>query len=230
MRFLDQFTVLLLDMNGTFVFGHDRLGPDDDYFATYTSVGGHNLDRDTVVRTIKAVVDALWRVYDDPRYIDDFPTVAEALAQCSSGIDGDELSVLEEVIALHEFGSVPPAHDQFLRCIAKTHGLAIVSNLWSRPDRWLSAFRDRELHAIFETMVFSSQTRSIKPSRLLFDRALAAFPAESSVLFVGDSLERDIIPAKALGLATAWIAPAGSVATAADVVVESLPELMEFAD
>jgi putative hydrolase of the HAD superfamily len=49
------------------------------------------------------------------------------------------------------------------------------------------------------------------------------------VLFIGDSLERDIVPAKALGLSTAWIAPFGSAALAADVVVESLPELVHLA-
>ena len=48
----------------------------------------------------------------------------------------------------------------------------------------------------------------------------------AGVLFVGDSLERDIVPAKALGLATAWIAPAGSMHPAADVVVETLPDLV----
>ena len=50
MRFLDQFSVLLLDMNGTFMFGHDRFGPDEDYFATYASLGGRNLDRDSWAR------------------------------------------------------------------------------------------------------------------------------------------------------------------------------------
>lgn len=120
MRFLDQFSVLLLDMNGTFMFGHDRFGPDQDYFATYQRVGGRSLDRESVLRIVK-------------------------------------------------------------------------------------------------------------PSRLLFERALAGVPPNSTVLFVGDSLERDIIPAKTLGLSTAWIAPLGSADPAADVVVGSLSELAEIA-
>jgi putative hydrolase of the HAD superfamily len=229
-RFLDQFSVLLLDMNGTFVFGHDRLGPNEDYFSTYRCVGGRNLARDSVLRIVNTAVDSLWCAYRDPACVDDFPSVAEVLAQCSRGVEHDEISILEDVIAIHEFGSVPPEHDKFLRDVAQTHGLAIVSNLWSRPDRWLSTFRDSALLNIFKAVVFSSQGRSIKPSRLLFNKALAAFPAESSVLFIGDSLERDIMPAKALGLSTAWIAPLGSVAhAAADVVVGSLPELFEVA-
>ncbi len=228
MRFLDQFSVLLLDMNGTFVFDHDRFGPDEDYFTTYQRAGGRSLDRANVLTIVNVAFDALWRAYCSPECVDDFPTVAEVLLQCG-GIEQYDLSILEAVFALHELGSVPPAHEEFLRDIARSHDVGIVSNLWSPPARWLSAFRDSGLLALFKTVVFSSEGRSIKPSRLLFDRALSAFPLDSSVLVVGDSLERDIIPAKALGLSTAWIAPLGSAAPAADVVIESLPDLANVA-
>lgn len=227
MSFLDQFSVLLLDMNGTFVFGHDRFGPDEDYFATYVRAGGRNLDRDRVSRIVNVTIEALWRAYLAPEHVDDFPSVAETLQRYGGGIKHADLSILETVVAIHELGSVPSGHDQFLRDMARTHGLGIVSNLWSRPEPWIASFRESGLLAIFNALVFSSQGRSIKPSSVLFDQALAAFPPESSVLFVGDSLERDIIPAKKLGLSTAWIAPRGSAAQAADVVVESLPALKE---
>jgi FMN phosphatase YigB (HAD superfamily) len=57
---------------------------------------------------------------------------------------------------------------------------------------------------------------------------LVPFPtsdAGARVLFVGDSYERDIRPACSLGLRTAWIAPPGTKAREADVVIASLPEL-----
>jgi putative hydrolase of the HAD superfamily len=228
MTFLDQFSVILLDMKGTFVFGHDRFGPDEDYFATYQRVGGRNLDRAHVHRVVTASFERLFRAYCVPECFDDFPTVAEALRDYAD-LDERDLSALESVFAVHELGHVPPAHEKFLHEVARSHDLGIVSNIWSPPDRWLSAFRDSGLLDIFKTIVFSSEGRSIKPSRLLFDRALAAFPPDSVTLFVGDSLERDIIPAKALGLATAWITPLGSADSAADVVVESLPALAEVA-
>ena len=227
MRFLDQFSVLLLDMNGTFMFGHDRFGPDEDYFATYASLGGRNLDRDSVGEMVNAAVDTMWRAYLDPERVDDFPSVEETLHRCGRPIPCEDASKLEAVIALHELGSVPPAHDLFLRDMAKTHHLGIVSNLWSKPDLWVSALEESGLLVLFKTLVFSSQSRSIKPSRQLFAKALADIPAGSSVLFIGDSLERDIIPAKELGLSTAWIAPRGSTAQAADVIVESLPDLQK---
>ena len=132
---------------------------------------------------------------------------------------------LEEVFAGHEIGYVPPAHESFLRRAAQTHHLGIVSNLCARPDPWLRLFRRTGLLPLLGTLAFSSEGRSIKPSRLFFERALATLPSRNAVLFVGDSLERDILPAKSLGLATAWIAPQGSEHPAADVVVSTLPEL-----
>ena len=30
MAFIDAFDVILLDLNGTFMFGHDRFGPEQD--------------------------------------------------------------------------------------------------------------------------------------------------------------------------------------------------------
>ncbi|MCP5022352.1 MAG: HAD family hydrolase [bacterium] len=229
MSFLDQFSVLLLDMNGTFMVGHDRFGPDEDYFATYVRLGGRDLDRASVSRIVNVTMDTLLRAYQAPEQVDDFPSVAEALHRHGGGIQHADLSLLETVIAIHELGSVPTEHDQFLRDIAPTHSLGIVSNLWSLPDLWVASFRKSGLLTIFKALVFSSQGRSIKPSSLLFDKALAAFPPGSAILFVGDSLERDIMPAKKLGLSTAWIAPRGSAAQAADVIVECLPELKNVA-
>ena len=63
MRWLDHFTVVLLDMNGTFMFGHDRLGPSEDYFASYLGLGGGSLDRAQVQHALRATCDALLRDY-----------------------------------------------------------------------------------------------------------------------------------------------------------------------
>jgi putative hydrolase of the HAD superfamily/5'-nucleotidase len=57
---------------------------------------------------------------------------------------------------------------------------------------------------------------------MLFRRALQSFPADSRVLFVGDSLHRDIEPAKTLRLATAWINASGETSPYADYILPSL--------
>lgn len=45
------------------------------------------------------------------------------------------------------------------------------------------------------------------------------------VLFVGDSLERDIAPAKALGMATCWVTACGGGADVADFCIPSIAAL-----
>jgi putative hydrolase of the HAD superfamily len=228
MRFLDNFSVLLLDMNGTFMFGHDRFGPEEDYFATYQALGGSVLGRAQLLRIMEDSCQGLLAAYSSAERFDDFPTLAEAFLEYGGAVER-ELPELEQVFAVHELGYIPAIHQKFLREAARTHHLGVVSNICARPEPWFKAFRDSELLSAFKTLVFSSEGRSIKPSKVLFERALATLPPGSRVLFAGDSLERDIIPAKALGLATAWVAPPGSSDPSADVVVQSLPDLAELA-
>lgn len=227
MRFLDQFDVLLLDMNGTFMFGEDRLGPAEDFYATYRTVGGRRLSPAALNTIMRSTCAGLERDYETADKYDDFPSVIEAFRAC--GAREEDLPDLEAVFAAHEIGYVPPAHAAFLRRVAATHRLGIVSNICAPPEPWLAALEAAGLRQLFACAVFSSEGRSIKPSPRLFQRALTTVPPGARTLFAGDSLERDVLPAKALGLATAWVAPRGSTHTAADVVVESLVHLEDLA-
>lgn len=224
MRFLDQFDVVLLDMNGTFMFGHDRLGPEEDFHRTYQALGGRKLDRPALTTIMRSTCDALQSAYDDPAHFDDFPTLRETFPQHGRA-PLDEIEILEQVFALHELGSCPSEHVDFLHRLAGTHRLGVVSNICAPPSAVETRLRESGLDGVFTHSTFSSAARSIKPSPVIFRRALAAFPADSRVLFVGDSLDRDIRPARSLGLGTAWIAPPGSAAPQADIVIASLPDL-----
>ncbi len=223
-RWIDEFSVMLLDMNGTFMFGHDRFGPEEDYFLTYRQVGGTALERNQVQSIMERTFSVLLAKYEDPTRCDDFPRLADIFRD-HGGAPTEEVPLLERTFAAHEMGHVPPECAAFLRAAATTHHLGIVSNLWARPEPWLEALRHNGVLPLFSTLVFSSHGHSIKPSRLLFERAQATLPRGASVLFVGDDLHRDIIPAKAMGWATAWIASAGSEHRDADVVVPSLSDL-----
>lgn len=215
-------------MNGTFMFDHDRLGPEEDYYQTYRSVGGRQLDRPAVMSIMRSTCDALLKAYDDPAQFDDFPTLREAFPKFG-GAPESEVELLERLFALHELGVVPPSHVCFLQDLAKTHRLGVVSNICAPPTACDARLREVGIGGIFTHTAFSSQARSIKPSPVIFRRALAAFGVGARVLLVGDSLERDIRPARHLGLHTAWIAPAGAPAADADVVISSLPELATVA-
>ena len=224
MRFLDRFDVVLLDMNATFMFGHDRLGPEEDFYRTYAAIGGRKLDRPAVQTIMGATCEALQSTYDDPARFDDFPTLGEAFP-LHGGAPLEEVGILERVFALHELGSCPPEHRSFLHQLARTHPLGVVSNICTPPDVVEARLREAGLDGVFTHTIFSSAARSIKPSAEIFRRALAAFGADSRVLFAGDDLDRDIRPAKRLGLGTAWIAPPGAEAPEADVVIARLPDL-----
>ena len=58
----------------------------------------------------------------------------------------------------------------------------------------------------FDVVAASAELGASKPNRLIFEKAieLAGVPAHNAVM-VGDRLDNDIIPAKALGLKTVWI-------------------------
>lgn len=223
--FLDRFDVILLDMNGTFMFGHDRFGPDEDYFATYRAVGGRRLSREELLRVMAASLPTLLRLYETPAHFDDFPTLGEVFSRYG-GVDDEELPHLERLFAAHEIGAVPAPHAACIQTLSTTHGLGVVSNICAHPGIWLRTCASSAVFEYFSVLVFSSEGRSIKPSPALFRRAMQAFPTAARTLFVGDSLERDIIPAKALGLDTVWIASPGAMHPAADRVIESLPQIL----
>ena len=81
LRLLDRFSVVLLDLNGTFMFGQDRFGPDQDYAATYRELGGGALSPMVVSRAIAECWRRLEEIADDPGRYDSFPSVVEILSE-----------------------------------------------------------------------------------------------------------------------------------------------------
>jgi FMN phosphatase YigB (HAD superfamily) len=101
-----------------------------------------------------------------------------------------------------------------------------VANIWCRKDLWLGELGRAGVLGLFESPVFSSDHRSVKPSPTLFELAVVPFGGvRSEMVFVGDSLRCDVEGAKAVGLSTVWINPARSGHPAADYVVGDLLEL-----
>jgi 2-haloacid dehalogenase len=89
-----------------------------------------------------------------------------------------------------------------LRALKTKYRLAIISNI----DDDLFAHSARRLEVPFDWVITAQQARSYKPSlnnfRVAFER-IGAPPAR--ILHVAQSLFHDIVPAKALGLATVWV-------------------------
>jgi hypothetical protein len=95
-KFLDQFSVLLLDMNGTFMFGEDRFGSDEDFHATYRALGGTTLSPNQVCTAIRSCYEGMLHISRSPESFDDFPSLAEGLHRYAS-VPEAECSLLEKV-------------------------------------------------------------------------------------------------------------------------------------
>jgi 2-haloacid dehalogenase len=109
--------------------------------------------------------------------------------------------------------------------------LAILSNI----DDDLFERTRPQLEVAFDEVVTAQQAKAYKPSLRLFELALTRINAPAHrVLHVGQSIYHDVIPAQALGLATAWVNRAsarpgiGAVKSARakpDITVSTLQEL-----
>jgi FMN phosphatase YigB (HAD superfamily) len=213
--------VVLLDMNGTFMFGENRLGPDEDFGATYCAIGGRVLRADAVAAAVLACVAHMARLYDDPAHADDFPSVLEVMGELpdTSGLPERERRLLAEVVARHELGRIPEPHAQAVRELARAHRLGLVANIWAPKDPWLAELARAGLADVFAARVFSSNSRSMKPSPRLFHEALRGCGVQGprphpDVVHIGDSLRCDVGGAQAAGLRTIWVNPTGATAPA----------------
>jgi FMN phosphatase YigB (HAD superfamily) len=229
-KLLERHRAVLLDMNGTFMFGQDRFGPQEPFGNTYRQFDGTSLASEVVDAMVRECFLRINQQYEDPRYLDDFPSVPETLKRLSPNLTTTEVDRLTRVFAAHELGSVSLAHVECLKTLATRRPLGLVSNIWGPKGPWLRYFTEAGILDLFQTLVWSSDSRSIKPSPRLFRQALAALgvPARDAI-FVGDSLSRDIEPAKTLGMTTVWIScEAKSPNGAADYIVPDLSHILNL--
>jgi HAD superfamily hydrolase (TIGR01549 family) len=228
---LGRFRAILLDMHGTFMFGHDRFLPDTDFWPAYAVERGAHLDRSEVNRMVRALVAHYGALYGDPAWRDAFPSVVRILRELHPELPEGEIARLEAVIAAHEVGRVSKAHAEAIRRLARTHRLGVVSNLWSRPGPWRAVLAQDGLEGVFEVTVFSSDHDCIKPSPRLFGLALAQLDLPvRDVLFIGDDIARDVAGAKQAGMAALWIGAWPTVGMASplpDGIVQDLCELLD---
>ncbi|WP_435106616.1 hypothetical protein, partial [Arhodomonas sp. AD133] len=108
---LKGFETILLDMNDTFMFGHDRFGDEQNYGAYFTSIGG-TLSADDATVIIRRVLEYLEPLYPDPASRECFPGIEAAVAAVSlkgSVSEADRMRLVE-TFAHHERGTVPPAY------------------------------------------------------------------------------------------------------------------------
>ena len=114
-----------------------------------------------------------------------------------------------------------------LRRLKDRYKIAVLSNI----DDDLLDISLKRLGVAFDDTITAQQVRSYKPVNTHWKEALTRFCSEPEDLFhVGASSMHDVLPAKQLGIACAWINRTGERAfasTAADVILPDLTGLPE---
>ncbi len=111
---------------------------------------------------------------------------------------------------------------------ARSYRLGVVANF---PGNLADVCQEFGLADFLDVIVDSTVEGVVKPDPRMFQRALDRLGLPPSAgWFVGDSLDKDIVPARRLGLRTVWVVSAerGPAAhPAADAVIHRLPDVLD---
>ena len=103
----------------------------------------------------------------------------------------------------------PDEYRDVLRRLRRRYRIALVSNFDYSPTVELILERE-SIADCFETIVVSDAIGWRKPHPAIFNEAMRRLSLTASdVLFVGDRPELDVLGAKRVGMAAAWVNPSG---------------------
>ncbi len=142
--------------------------------------------------------------------------------------------VLEALLGTHKrylslAAELPADHRTLVSRLARHYRLGIISNFDYAPTaHWIL---EREgVSGLFEAVVVSADVGWRKPKPAIFEAALRRLDISArDALFVGDRADIDVVGAKAVGMAVAWLNPSGEAVPpglpAPEYELKSLPEL-----
>jgi HAD superfamily hydrolase (TIGR01509 family) len=142
-----------------------------------------------------------------------FETPAAAADYTRATLDADAAAAVEEVwrAQLTEAEPIPGALRELEELVERGTRIALLSNIW-RP--YLESARRHfgdffDAHVPEPLQVFSFRAGLAKPDPRLFTRVLETAGVDAAgAVMVGDSYEKDIAPAHALGMRTRHVAAA----------------------
>lgn len=193
--------VLLLDMNGTFMFGEDRFGAHEDFSIQYQALGGVTYTG-KINTIIRSAYDYLDERYLDKAYQNQFPSLECAILKTlGEGLEREELARIVATFAHHELGYIPVEYVNALRKLQHRFVLAAVIDIWAPKALWIDAFREAGILDLFSCLFFSSDHGIVKPSPKPFEFVLSAINARAGeAIMIGDSPRRDLGGAKNAGI------------------------------
>lgn len=135
-----------------------------------------------------------------------FSDMRTALAK--QGLDGNSAAIAHFGLGKTPWHSedevpYPDAESTLTALRQKGYHLGIIANQMpgtvQRLEKW-------GLRQFFDVIAASAELGCAKPEREIFEKALAlAHCAPKESVMVGDRLDNDIIPAKAMGMTTVWV-------------------------
>lgn len=118
---------------------------------------------------------------------------------------------------------------EVLEHLAKQHPMVLVSNFYGNVGVVLKEF---QLDHLFQDIIESAVVGIRKPDPQIFQLGVDALKLDAAdIMVVGDSIDKDIIPAKSIGCQTAWYKGEGWTdapqdESAADIVITDLEQLI----
>jgi len=171
---------LLLDMNGTFMFGEDNFGPDEDFSKHYHNLGGL-IDRETTNKIIRSIYSFLEKIYPDKQYQLNFPSIENTLEKITDiELSNHEKRLLINTFSHHEIGHVTDEYVEVLHELNNKYQLAVVIDIWSPKQAWISLFEDLGIDKLFSASSFSSDHGMVKPSPRPFELVIDKLNRASS--------------------------------------------------
>jgi FMN phosphatase YigB (HAD superfamily) len=232
-EFLKSFDVLVFDMGDTFMFDCDHFSDNEDFQATYRSLGGKNLTQDELTKSIRHIYNSFIKIGRDEDRYHSFPTMSDFLSTDAyfKDLGTQDREVIKEVFAVHECGEIPESSKRVLNHLSKSHRLGLISNIWSDSDIFRTKLIDAGVHDLFSTLIFSSEYGAIKPATKLFERAANHFELPyQELVYIGNNYKRDIVGAQSTGM-RAILVDNGPVSDITgemkpDYVISSIEELI----
>lgn len=160
---------LLLDMNGTFMFGEDRFGDDEDFSCYYNKLNGQ-LESNEINTLIRTIYHDLSEKYPQAEYRSCFPTLEKSIRSFTGeSLTCEEIEKVIDTFSCHEHGYIPAEYLTALEQLARRFSLSVVIDIWSPKQRWLDIFRYHDIDKLFAASSFSSDHGIVKPSPQPFE-------------------------------------------------------------
>ncbi len=130
----------------------------------------------------------------------------------------------------------PLIHDTFQQIRKSGIKIAVVSNAWLPQEVYIRIFKKLGLHEWINRYYFSYSVGASKPDLKIFQYALSTQRIQPKTTWmIGDNIDKDLTPAKKLGLTTVWFNPTNKPLPEekqqfVDYQIHAINEILSFLD